>query len=156
MFSKSVSELKTTAVAAGLGHYLVGMAEKCELVELLESHAAAEAAKAAALASGGKGGEGGGEAKKKHFTEQQIDKLLRACCCGDLLQVKKWLGLGMDVNEKYNAEGFFALYNACSYGHLHVANLLLEQGADVNAKDNYFFPLHRESRRPFTYRQASP
>jgi hypothetical protein len=46
LFNKSVSELKASALAAGLGHHLVGMAEKAELVALLESHAAAEAAKA--------------------------------------------------------------------------------------------------------------
>ena len=59
LFNKSVSELKASAVAAGLGRHLLGMAEKAELVALLEAHAAEEAAKAAAAASEGGGGGGG-------------------------------------------------------------------------------------------------
>jgi hypothetical protein len=55
LFNKSVSELKASAVAAGLGRYLVGMAEKAELVALLESHAAEEAAKASEVAASGEG-----------------------------------------------------------------------------------------------------
>jgi ankyrin repeat protein len=76
------------------------------------------------------------EAKKKHFTEQQIEDFLRACGRGDLQQVKKWLGLGIDVNVKWGEHGFFALFDACANGHLNVVKLLLEQGADVNAKNN--------------------
>jgi ankyrin repeat protein len=40
----------------------------------------------------------------------------------------------MYVNAMYGEQGFFALYNACASGHLHVVELLLEQGADANAK----------------------
>jgi len=78
LFNKSVVELKAQAMAAGLGRFLVGMAEKAELVALLESHAAEEAAKVTSAAAAAAGGGGGGGAQndekktKKKLTEEHI------------------------------------------------------------------------------------
>jgi hypothetical protein len=39
--------------------------------------------------------------------------------------------------------GLIPLHNACSFGHAEVVKLLLKNGADGNARDNWnFTPLH--------------
>lgn len=39
--------------------------------------------------------------------------------------------------------GLIPLHNACSFGHAEVVNLLLQHGADPNARDNWnYTPLH--------------
>jgi len=68
--------------------------------------------------------------------QQQILDFVFACGHGDLQRVKTYLGLGMDVNAKSGERGYFPLFGASCEGHLHIVKLLLEQGADVNAKLN--------------------
>ena len=46
----------------------------------------------------------------------------------------------------FSPGGLVPLHNACSYGHLQVAELLVTHGADVNAMDLWqFTPLHEAS-----------
>jgi cytohesin len=57
----------------------------------------------------------------------------RAADAGDLAKVKTFIQEGIDVNTKVH--GSTPLHCAARYGHKEVAELLIAQGADVNAKD---------------------
>lgn len=65
------------------------------------------------------------------------DDLLAATRKGDIAQVKVLLDKGAAVNAKtrYNQT---PLFFACDRGYLEIAKLLIERGADVDAKDNFY------------------
>lgn len=63
------------------------------------------------------------------------DKLLNAARTGDLLQVKELLSSGVNVNSHDPESRTTALHEAAMNGRFESLQLLLEQGADVNAKD---------------------
>lgn len=65
------------------------------------------------------------------------DALRRAASAGDVAKVKELLAAGVDVNAA-NSYGGTALAFACDKGRAEVVNLLLEHGADVNAKDRFY------------------
>jgi ankyrin repeat protein len=56
-----------------------------------------------------------------------------AADAGDLVKVKAFIQEGIDVNTKVH--GCTPLHCAARYGHKEVAELLIAEGADVNAKD---------------------
>jgi ankyrin repeat protein len=58
---------------------------------------------------------------------------MAASSLGMLDLVRKLIECGAKVNDE-NDKGSDALYAACVGGHLEVVELLLESGADVNAK----------------------
>ncbi len=69
--------------------------------------------------------------------------LRKACKKGDIEAVKQHLAAGADVN----AGGVFGttpLLYAATFGHKEIAELLIAEGADVNAKDDKIvgYPLH--------------
>lgn len=58
---------------------------------------------------------------------------LKACAAGDLNFVKLCIGEGINVDiEVYNQ--MKPLHLACMFGHIDVVQLLLENGAEINAK----------------------
>lgn len=57
---------------------------------------------------------------------------MQAVKSGDLVEVKKLIGAGADVNVKL-FNGFTPLHMAASENQPEIANLLIEAGADVNA-----------------------
>jgi ankyrin repeat protein len=57
----------------------------------------------------------------------------RAADAGDLAKVEAFIQEGIDVNMKVH--GCTPLHCAARYGHKQVAQLLIAEGADVNAKD---------------------
>jgi ankyrin repeat protein len=59
---------------------------------------------------------------------------------GDIEAVKEFLAAGTDVNEKVQ-HGWTPLHEAAVFGHAEVAELLIANGADVNAWDGYETPL---------------
>ena len=65
------------------------------------------------------------------------DQLLAATRKGDLAEVKRLLDGGADVNTRtrYNST---PLFFACDRGHTEIVRLLIERGADVNVKDNFY------------------
>jgi hypothetical protein len=65
------------------------------------------------------------------------DELRRAASAGDLAKVKELLDKGVDVNAA-NHYGGTALAFACDKGHTEVVRLLLERGANANAKDTFY------------------
>ena len=51
-------------------------------------------------------------------------------------RVKRILNEGADVNGRGGNRGYTVLMLASKYGQIEIVKLLLEKGADVNAKDN--------------------
>ncbi len=70
-------------------------------------------------------------------------ELLMYAIGGNFKGVKKQLAAGADVDAKQPLDGVTPLIYAARYGHPEVAELLITNGADVNAKsDGEYTPLH--------------
>lgn len=73
-------------------------------------------------------------------------KLWDACISGDIEAARSALKDGADVNAldtRKNKNGRRALNWASWYGHTHIIELLLQNGADINAQNNSgYSPLH--------------
>ena len=54
---------------------------------------------------------------------------------GNIEAVKQHIAAGMDVNAKHDAFGITPLEIAAIAGHKEIVELLISEGADVNAKD---------------------
>ena len=65
-------------------------------------------------------------------TREELNALIDAAKNGDIEAVKKHLAAGADVNAK-DVDGTTPLHNAAVYGHNEVAELLIANGASVNA-----------------------
>lgn len=74
-------------------------------------------------------------AKKKLRLQRE---LLQAARIGDYLDVSVLLDGGVETDWTEENEGKTALHFAAQYGHLRVAELLLEAGADIEAKSDAF------------------
>jgi ankyrin repeat protein len=61
--------------------------------------------------------------------------LVTAATKGDFAAVKRLLAGGAD-SSSHDTNGYSALNWAARNGHLDIARLLIDQGADVNAHDN--------------------
>ncbi|MDP6307286.1 MAG: ankyrin repeat domain-containing protein, partial [Verrucomicrobiota bacterium] len=69
--------------------------------------------------------------------------LYEAAESGDIEAVKQHLADGTDIELKCTGCGSTALGHAAKYGHNEIAELLIENGADVDAKDeDGSTPLH--------------
>lgn len=71
------------------------------------------------------------------FAGQLEEQLFEAARTGDIAKVKTLLDQGVDVNTK-NRYGATALSYASDKGHIELARLLIERGADVNAADTFY------------------
>ena len=71
------------------------------------------------------------------FADELGDQLLAATRKGDLAAVKQLLDNGADVNTKTRYDST-PLFFACDRGHLEIARLLIERGANLNVKDNFY------------------
>ncbi len=69
--------------------------------------------------------------------DEKGDLLLAATRKGDLAGVKKLLDEGANVNARTRYDST-PLFFACDRGHLEIARLLIDRGADVNVKDNFY------------------
>jgi hypothetical protein len=65
------------------------------------------------------------------------DKLCNASARGDLERVRVLLSEGADTEATTDSSGSTPLLLACSNGHLRVAELLIEYGADVHARNTF-------------------
>ena len=65
-------------------------------------------------------------------TGEELNVIIAAAKKGDIEAVKQHLADGADVNEKAR-DGTTPLHNAAVYGHNEVAELLIANGASVNA-----------------------
>ena len=80
-------------------------------------------------------------AKPKPPTAKASDTAIHiATEAGNIESVKQAIADGADVNEK-NADGVAPLSNAAYFGHKEVVELLITNGADVNAKFDGRTPL---------------
>ncbi|MCC6003801.1 MAG: ankyrin repeat domain-containing protein [Thermofilum sp.] len=71
-------------------------------------------------------------------------ELFIAMVDGDTARVRKLLRKGANVNAKYGDSDLTPLHWAAFLGHVDVVRLLLEHGAEVNARNKYGeTPLHR-------------
>lgn len=70
-----------------------------------------------------------------HRTEME-ERFVIAAKGGDLQLLKKLLGNGIDVNCRHSL-GWNALHAAVVNGNWDAVQLLIENGADVNAKDEF-------------------
>ena len=65
------------------------------------------------------------------------DEFLKLCKVADPVKIKEAISNGANVNARdENKYGTTVLMRAAKHGHAEVAGLLLEHGADINAKDN--------------------
>ena len=71
------------------------------------------------------------------FAEDPKEDFFAAARKGDVEALKSLLAKGVDVNSKTNY-GATALSYACDRGHTAVVQLLIEKGADVNARDSFY------------------
>jgi ankyrin repeat protein len=69
--------------------------------------------------------------------QDQNEEFFAAARKGDAAAVKAFLDKGVDVNAK-TRYGATALSYSCDKGHVDVAKLLIERGADVNVKDTFY------------------
>jgi cytohesin len=80
-------------------------------------------------------------AKPKPPTAKESDTSIHVATeAGNIESVKQAIADGADVNEK-NADGVAPLSNAAYFGHKEVVELLITNGADVNAKFDGRTPL---------------
>ena len=67
-----------------------------------------------------------------------LDKqLIEAVRNGNISRVESLLDRGADVNVRAGYYGWTPLMVAVYYGHPDIAKLLIERGANVNARDRY-------------------
>ena len=71
------------------------------------------------------------------FADDKTEEFWNAVRKGDMEKVKTFLAEGIDVNAK-NRYGATALSFAADKGHVEIARLLIEKGADVNVKDTFY------------------
>ena len=71
------------------------------------------------------------------FAQNPNEDFIAAARKGDLETIKSLLAKGIDVNTKTNY-GATALSYACDRGHIEIVRVLLENGADPNAKDTFY------------------
>jgi ankyrin repeat protein len=65
-----------------------------------------------------------------------VEKLNEAAVAGDVSKMRELLNTpGVNIDAKYQGSET-ALITACYEGHLPVAQLLLERGANINLKDS--------------------
>lgn len=64
------------------------------------------------------------------------DQLIIAARKNDITKVRELIKKGANINatEKVIGEGQTALFHAASYGHTEIVKLLIQSGADVNAR----------------------
>ena len=67
---------------------------------------------------------------------QESADIWKAAANGDIATIKQYLQAGVDVNAKEHPGGSQPLLVAAAFGRLEAARLLIENGANVNAKSN--------------------
>jgi ankyrin repeat protein len=68
-------------------------------------------------------------------TPEQDQQLIDAAMDGDLAKIKALISARADVNARDKAWGMTALMFAVGHGYTEIAKLLVEKGADVDARD---------------------
>lgn len=69
-------------------------------------------------------------------SQKQIEAFLHAAELGDVKDVKKFLDKHKDAVDCQGRHGHTALMIAVAYGHIYVAELLLNRGADAHLKND--------------------
>ncbi|CRG96238.1 acyl-CoA-binding protein, putative [Plasmodium gallinaceum] len=80
--------------------------------------------------------------KENNYTEDNTDNNLCDLLCHNVVfsnieYVKKILDSHPHLISQKNSDGLTALHYACDRGHLEIAKLLVERGADINMEDSY-------------------
>ena len=73
--------------------------------------------------------------EEEEAEEEEEESVLTAASEGDAEALEGFLKAGQDVNMK-DAEGRTALHFSCGYGEIKCAEILIKDGANVNATDN--------------------
>jgi len=76
----------------------------------------------------------------RRFQHPRVTRLLHQACEGnDLAEIERLISEGADIDARSheNDGGRVPLEDAIEYGHLEAVRLLLNQGAEVNARNRY-------------------
>ncbi len=68
-----------------------------------------------------------------HITDW-TKELFDACISGDFEKAKNAIGARVNINSTRIKKSFFPLFLACQYNHLEIVKLLLDNGAEIEAK----------------------
>ena len=68
----------------------------------------------------------------------EIDELVAAIEAGDRNTVEEMLGSDVTLARAYDSEGATALHAATFHGRQDIVDLLLQAGADINARDREY------------------
>jgi ankyrin repeat protein len=81
--------------------------------------------------------------KLREFNKNKETKLINATKKGDLETVKTYLKEGIDINTRDSDNGYSILHWAAEKGQKKIVKLLIEKGANLNAKTkNNLTPLN--------------
>lgn len=72
----------------------------------------------------------------REISPEKNDELLQAAFDDDYNKLQKALDEGADIDAKMSYSEETALHLACRFSHSQIVKLLLEQGADIAARDN--------------------
>ncbi len=69
---------------------------------------------------------------KKKFSKIDYQKFFDAVTSNDICAVTSYVNVGIDVN--YKLDGWSMLHECARHGHVEIAKLFIERGADMHAK----------------------
>ncbi len=74
--------------------------------------------------------------KERRYIPNKVRSMTDAVVDNDTARIKELLNSGTDINKQYGDKGYTALHEAVYRGNEVMINFLLDNGADIESKDN--------------------